>query len=202
MEKPAITTYPIHDLLRRRWSPVGFADRPIEPQKLQSLFEAARWAASSFNEQPWRFLVCPKANDPAGHRRLLACLAEANAVWAQHAPVLMLTVAKARFSHNDAPNRFAMHDVGQAIATLLVQATALGLSAHQMGGFDAAKARAAFGIPEGFEPAAAVALGYCGDPQALPDALRERELRPRERKPLADLVFEETWGRPCRPLTG
>jgi nitroreductase len=199
MKKPAITTYPIHDLVRERWSPVGFADRPVEREKLLSLFEAARWAASSYNEQPWRFIVCPKA-DPEAYGRLLGCLVAQNAAWAQHAPVLMLTVAKLRFTHNDAPNRFALHDVGQAIATLLVQATALGLHAHQMAGFDAAKACGAFGIPDGFEPVAAVALGYLGDPQALPAPLKERELLPRQRKPLNDLVFGGQWSAPSRLL--
>ena len=199
MEKPANTTHPIHDLVRRRWSPVGFADRPVEREKLLSLFEAARWAASSYNEQPWRFIVCPR-EDQEAYGRLLGCLVEQNVAWAQRAPVLMLTVAKLRFSHNDVPNRHAWHDVGQAIATLLVQATALGLHAHQMAGFDAAKARAAFGIPDGFEPVAAVALGYLEDAQALPAPLKERELRPRQRKPLTDLVFGGQWSAPSRLL--
>ncbi|MBI4537506.1 MAG: nitroreductase family protein [candidate division NC10 bacterium] len=201
MEKPAVITYPIHDLVRRRWSPVGFADRPVEREKLLSLFEAARWAASSFNEQPWRFIVCPK-NDAEAYGRLLGCLVPQNVAWAQHAPVLMLTVAKLRFSHNDLPNRHAWHDVGQAIATLLVQATALGLHAHQMAGFDAARARGAFGIPDGFEPVAAVALGYLGDPQALPEPLKEREFRPRQRKPLNDMVFGGRWSAPSLLLGG
>jgi len=195
MEKPAQTTYPIHDLIRRRWSPRAFSDRMVEPEKLQSLFEAARWAPSCFNEQPWRFIVCTKQN-PEAHAHLVGCLADANVSWAKNAPVLMLSVAKVAFSHNDKPNRHAWHDVGMAIENLIIQAMALGLWVHQMAGYDAAKARQVFAIPAGYEPVAAVAIGYAGDPQALPDALRERELGSRSRKPLSDLVFDGGWGKP------
>jgi len=194
MEKPAQTTYPIHDLIRRRWSPRAFSDRMVEPEKLQSLFEAARWAGSCFNEQPWRFIVCTK-QDPEAHRRLVGCLADANVPWAKDAPVLMLSVAKITFSHNDKLNRHALHDVGMAIQNLVIQAMALGLWVHQMAGYDAAKARQVFTIPEGYEPVAAIAIGYEGDPENLPDPLRERELGPRSRKPLSDLVFDGHWGK-------
>lgn len=198
MEKPAATSHPIHDLIRRRWSPLAFSDRMVEREKLQSLFEAARWAPSCYNEQPWRFIVCTKAN-AADHERLVGCLSEGNIPWARQAPILMLSVAKLAFTHNGKPNRHALHDVGMAIENLIIQAMDLGLWVHQMAGYDVAKARQAFAIPEGYEPVAAIALGYPGDPQSLTPQLRERELGPRSRKPLADLVFQARWGEavPC-----
>jgi nitroreductase len=195
MEKPAPVTVPIHELLQRRWSPRAFADRPVEPEKLTSLFEAARWAPSCFNEQPWRFLLCTREH-PADFRRLLGCLAEANAVWARQAPVLLLSVAKRDFSHNGKRNRHAVHDVGLAAENLVLQAVALGLCAHQMAGFDAAKARETFAIPEEFEPVAAIAVGYPGDPALLPAELQERERAPRARRPRSEILFEGQWGSP------
>ncbi len=191
--KPAETTFAIHDLLRQRWSPRAFSPRPVEPEKLQGLLEAARWAPSCFNEQPWRFIVCTK-DQPADHARLVGCLSEGNLPWAPQAPVLMLSVAKLQFTHNGRPNRHALHDVGMAVENLVIQAVALGLHVHQMAGFDAAKARTVFGIPEDHEPVAAIALGYQGDEQALPAQLRERELAPRTRKPLGETVFGGRWG--------
>jgi nitroreductase len=196
MEKPAETVHPVHELIRRRWSPLAFADKPVEPEKLQSLCEAARWAPSAFNEQPWRFVVCMRDN-PADHRRFVECLVEGNVPWAQHAPVLMLSVAKRTFSHNGSPNRHAWHDVGLAVENLILQATALGLFVHQMGGYDAAKARAAFGIPEDYEPVAAIAVGYPGEADRLPAPLKERERAARTRKPLDALIFEGQWNQPA-----
>jgi nitroreductase len=192
MEKPAEAAHPIHELILRRWSPLAFSSRPVEPATLQRLFEAARWAPSCFNEQPWRFVVCTREH-PAEHQRFVDCLAEGNVPWARNAPVLFFSVAKRTFSRNGAPNRHAWYDVGMAVENLIVQATALGLFVHQMGGFDPARARTAFGIPEDFEPVAAVAVGYPGDPESLPPALRDRELAPRTRQPLASLVFEGQW---------
>jgi len=193
MEKPAETDTPIHDLLRRRWSPRAFADRPVGADKLRSLIEAARWAPSSFNEQPWAYLVAARDN-PEEFARLLSVLIEGNIAWAQRAPVLMLSIAKLNFERNGRPNRHAYHDVGLASASLIMQATALGLVAHQMAGFDAGKARELFAIPEGWEPVAAIALGYPGEPESLPERLRSRELEPRTRKPLEEFVFTGRWG--------
>ncbi len=194
IEKPADTRYPIHELLRRRWSPRAFSDRAVDPETLRALWEAARWAPSSFNEQPWSFLVAAR-NDRAEFDRLLSCLNEGNVAWARHAPVLMLSVAKLAFDRNGRTNRHAFHDVGQAVACMTVQATSLGLFLHQMAGFDVEKAKASFAIPAGHEPVAAIALGYPGEPAALPDALRDRELAPRVRKPLEETVFAGSWGR-------
>ncbi len=201
MEKPADTDYPIHDLLKRRWSPRAFSDKPVAPETLRSLWEAARWAPSCFNEQPWYFLVATK-QDRADYDRLLACLNEGNAAWAGHAPVLMVSVARTAFQANGEPNRHALHDVGQAVANLTLQATALGLFVHQMAGFFPEKVRRAFAVPEGFEPVAAIALGYPGDPTALPEKLRQRELAPRSRRPLADFVFSGRWARTSPLVSG
>lgn len=201
MEKPAETTYPVHDLIRRRWSPLAFADRPVEAETLQSLFEAARWSPSCYNEQPWRLIVCTREH-PDDHRRLVECLASGNVPWAQHAPVLMLSVAKRTFSHNGSPNRHGWHDVGLAVENLILQATALGLFVHQMGGYDPDKARATFGIPEDYEPVAAIALGYPGDASRLPAPLQDRERGARSRKPLESLIFEGQWGRPAAAIRG
>ena len=194
MEKPAPTNHPIHDLLRQRWSPRAFAPRPVEREKLLSLLEAARWAPSSFNEQPWSFIVATK-EVPAEFEQLLNCLVDFNQGWAKAAPVLMFSVARLTFSRNDKPNRHAYHDIGLATENLALQAVALGLVAHQMAGFDGAKAREVFAIPAGFEPVAAIAVGYQGNPTTLPEKMRQGELAPRERKPMADFVFTGRWGK-------
>lgn len=193
MEKPADTASPIHDLLRRRWSPRAFSERPVEPGKLRSLFEAARWAPSSFNEQPWSFVIATKENEP-GYQGLFDCLLESNKRWAWRAPVLALSVARLTFEDDGRPNRHAFHDTGMAVFSLVIQATALGLIVHQMAGYDVEKARKDLKIPEGHDPVAMMAIGYPGDPTQLPDRLRERELRPRERKQMSELVFENSWG--------
>ena len=201
MEKPAETQYPIHDLLRRRWSPRAFSDRRVDPAIMRSLLEAARWAPSSYNEQPWSFIVATK-DDPVEFGRLLSCLVEGNIQWAQHAPVLMASVARLSFEDDGKPNRHAFHDVGLAVANLIVQATALGLVVHQMAGILPDKIRKLYGIPEGYEAVAGIALGYPGDPEILPERLRQRELAPRSRKPIQDFVFAGRWGRPSPIVTG
>lgn len=199
MENPAPASHPIHELLLRRWSPRAFDPRPVEEEKLRQLFEAARWAASSFNDQPWRFIVT-RRGEPA-HEKLVACLVPGNAAWAANAPVLALSVASLNFAYNGKPNRHAAHDVGQAVANLLVQATSLGLFAHQMAGFDAEKARESFAIPSDHEPVAAMTIGYPGDPASLPEKLRKGEGGTRTRKPLVELVFGGDWGQPASFLS-
>jgi nitroreductase len=185
--KPAETQYPIHELIRDRWSPRAFSDRPVEKEALLSLLEAARWSASSYNYQPWSFIVATKDN-PEEYNRLLSVLVEFNQGWAKSAPVLILAVAQL-INDEGKENRYAFHDVGLALGNLSLQATALGLSLHQAAGFDRDKARTEFQIPEGYAPATALVIGYAGDPQSLPEGLREKELAPRERKPLQDFVF-------------
>ena len=192
MEKLADVDHPIHDLLRRRWSPRAFSERMVEPAKLRSLFEASRWTPSSNNDQPWHFIVGTKA-EAAAYDRLFQCLKEGNKKWAFRAPVLMLSVARLKFEDEDAPNRHALHDTGMAAFSLTVQATALGLIVHQMAGFEIEKARNDLKIPSGFEPVAMIAVGYAGDPTELPDYLRERELKPRERKSITEFVSSGAW---------
>jgi nitroreductase len=198
MEKPADNQYPIHDLLRQRWSPRAFDARPIEPEKLRSLFEAARWAPSSNNGQPWRFLVATNENK-IEYDRLFNCLLEGNQKWAHRAPVLLLSVAKLQFE-DGSPNRHSLHDTGMAAENLVLQGTALGLVAHQMAGFRIDQARADCKIPEGYEPVAMIAVGYPGDPALLSEHLRAREAQPRVRKPLSELVYSATWEQPSSLL--
>ena len=187
------TQYPLHELILRRWSPRAFADRSVDPATLTRLLEAARWAPSCFNEQPWRYLVATRDN-PAEFEKMLGCLMEGNQVWAKRAPVLMISVAKLAFNHDGSPNRHAFHDVGAASAFLTFQATALGLYVHQMGGIHVDRARDVYAIPQGFEAVAGIALGYLGDPQSLPEPVRERELKPSTRQPLEAMVFGGRWG--------
>src|SRR6266851_8883182 len=187
MEKPAQTDYPILELLKRRWSPRAFSDQMVEPEKLLSLFEAARWAPSSFNEQPWYFIVATK-QEPEEHARLLSCLVEKNQQWARLAPVLMVSVAKLNFEKTGKPNRHAFHDVGLAVGNMIVQATALDLFVHQMAGFSPERVREIHGVPDGFEPVAAMAIGYAAEADVLPESFRQQELAGRSRKPIASFV--------------
>ena len=192
--KPAPTEAPIHEILTHRWSPRAFDARPVEPEKLRALFEAARWASSSYNAQPWYFIVATK-DDPENFKKVLGCFVDFNQTWAKSAPVVAISVAGMNFQHNGQPNRHSFHDVGQAAATMALQATALGLQVHQMAGILPDKARAEFHIPDAFEAVAGIALGYPGDPASLPDQLRERELSPRQRKPASSFVFTGEWGK-------
>jgi nitroreductase len=193
LKKPAETSTPIHDLIAHRWSPRAFDSKPVEPEKLRTLFEAARWAPSSYNAQPWYFIVGTK-DHPENYNRVLESLIEFNQGWAKQAPVLALSVAKLKFDDGK-PNRHAFHDVGQAAANLSLQAEALGLSVHQMAGIEAEKARKLFHIPADYEAVAGIALGYAGDPASLSEELRKRELAPRQRKPLDSFVFTGQWGK-------
>ncbi|MBX3415694.1 MAG: nitroreductase family protein [Pirellulales bacterium] len=182
----------IHDLLRRRWSPRAFEAHPVEPEQLAALFEAARWAPSCYNEQPWAFLVTSQRQHD-DFARALDTLVEFNQLWARHAPVLALSFARLTFARNGQPNNHAWYDVGQAVAHLTFQATALGLYVHQMAGFDASKVRRNFRIPDGWEPVTAIAIGSIGDPESLVPKLRDPEIAPRSRKPLAEVVFSGDW---------
>ncbi|MGD0736283.1 MAG: nitroreductase family protein [Terracidiphilus sp.] len=175
-------------IFHQRWSPRSFADRDVATADLHKVFEAARWAASSFNEQPWRFLVGTRGSE--AYTKIFNSLVEFNQAWAKSAPVLILGAAKTRFSHNDTPNRVAFYDLGAAASYLTLQAAALGISTHQMAGFDPDAARKAFGIPEVYELGAVIALGYLGEPAALPnEQMKTQETAPRTRKPLKEFVF-------------
>jgi uncharacterized protein (DUF924 family)/nitroreductase len=191
MRKKASSDHRIVDPLSERWSPRSFSERPVDGLTLRRLFEAARWAPSCFNEQPWQFIV---ARDDDARQRVAACLTEKNRRWAAVAPILGLVCARTTFSAHDRPNRHYAYDTGQAMAGFAAQATTLGLSLHQMAGFDADAARTAFGVPDGVEPLCAFALGYAADPGLLPEDLQERERAPRRRKPQSDFVYEGRHG--------
>ncbi len=194
-EKRASTDYPISELIAERWSPYAFDNRLVPDADLRSLFEAARWAPSSYNEQPWSYIVATRDNSEQ-FQRLLSCLVDANQVWAQAAPVLALGVVSLKFARNAKDNRAAVHDLGLASGNLVLEATARGLFVHQMIGILPDRAREIYGIPEGYEAWTGIAIGYRGDPTSLPDPLRERERAPRQRKPLQEFVFNGKWGNP------
>ena len=182
-------------VILERWSPRSFAERDVSAENLRILFEAARWAASSYNEQPWRFLVGRRGSGT--HQKIFESLGDFNKAWAKTAPVLILGATRTTFSHNNSPNPVALYDLGAAAATICYQATALGLHSHQMAGFDRDVARKLFNIPEDFMTGAVMALGYQGEPSALElDSQREQETKPRTRKPVSEFVFS-AWNQPA-----
>lgn len=187
MKKPADNNHPIHELLERRWSPRAFSDRPEEMDKLLSILEAARWAPSSYNEQPWNFIIATKLH-PKGYNKLLDCLLEGNRKWAKSAPILILSIAKLNFDESGEPNRHASHDVGLAVANLVFQAVHLNLHVHQMAGIDLKKTIQTFDIPNTHEPVAAIAIGYYGELDQLGEKLKDREFSDRNRKLLSEIV--------------
>lgn len=193
-DKTAQTDFPIHALIKNRWSPRAFAAKKVEPQKLQNLFEAARWAPSSFNEQPWRFIVGQKGEK--AYDNIMEALMDGNKAWAHTAPVLLLVASKQRFSLYDKPNAVYQYDAGQAIAYLSMQATAEGLYVHQMGGIFPEKAQQLFQVPEGYEVLTAAAIGYIGQPDSLPENLQGPEKETRTRKPAEEIVFGDAFGKP------
>jgi nitroreductase len=194
--KQATSEYPIQKLLADRWSPYGFEDRPVPEADLNSLFEAARWAPSSYNEQPWTYFVATRKT-PGEFERLLSCLVPANQAWAKAAPVLVLGVVNLRFAKTNKDNRAAVHDLGLASANLVIEATARGLSVHQMIGILPDRARELYQIPEHTEAWTAMAIGYKANAESLPTGLKERDMAPRSRKPTSQFVFTGSWGQPA-----
>lgn len=195
-EKRAITAVPITDLLARRWSGRAYdRSRPVRREQLLALLEAARWAPSCFGDQPWRYIVFDRSSDGAGWQAALDCLAEGNRTWAVDAPVLILALADSRFVHNDKPNRWAQYDSGAASMSICVQAASFGLMTHQMGGFDAERARSSFAVPERYLPMAMMSVGYQLPEQAIPADRIEGERAPRARRPLGEGFFAGRWGR-------
>jgi len=180
------------ELIRRRWSPRTFNGKDVEPWKLKTLFEAASWAASCFGEEPWRFIVASRAEKPE-FDRMLGLLVEKNQAWAQHAGALAISFGKRTFTRSGQPDRFGLHDTGTAFGQLSLQAVALGLQVHGMGGFDAARTRTEFNVPEDFEVGAAIAIGYVDGPGDPPEG--------RKRRPLPEIVFTGDWGKPA-PFLG
>ena len=200
MMKTALTDFPVHELVVGRWSPYAFDACPVSVEDLRSLFEAARWAPSSYNEQPWSYVVATR-DEPEAFQRLLSCLVEPNQAWARAAPALALGVVSERFRRNDRPNTAAEHDLGLAAGNLLLEATARGLYVHQMIGILPDLARELYAIPDGFRALTGIAIGYPGDPGGLPEQLRERDLEARTRRPLREFVFSDSWGSPSSILT-
>lgn len=200
MQKPIESAFPLTDLIRQRWSPLAFSEKRIPTEILGSLFEAARWAPSSYNEQPWVFLVATQ-DQPEEFRRMASCLVEANRDWAQRAYCLAISCTRLAFARNGKPNRHAYHDVGLATENLILQAQSQGIACHPMAGFDALAARELFQIPTTHDAVAALAIGYQAENLlGLDEALQQREQGPRVRKPLTDTVFTGTWGRFAGPF--
>ncbi len=200
MEKIASADHPIHPLIAQRWSPRAFSNTPVPRDVLAQVLEAARWAASCYNDQPWMFVVA-RQDQPDFYQKVLECLVPFNQSWAKSAPVLMIGLAQKTFKHNGKPNDWHEYDLGQAVANLCVQATALGLQVHQMAGFDPAAVVSTLAVPETVTPKVMIALGYPGDPAQLPEDLREKELAARSRYPLTSFVYGPTWGSPADFLT-
>ncbi len=199
MKKPASTSVTINQTIANRWSPRAFdASKTVSHEQITALLEAARWAPSCFGDEPWRFIVWDKNTDAKNWQLAFDCLAPSNQTWVKNAPVLMLICADSLFGHNQTPNRWGQYDTGAAAENLCLQASSMGLAAHQMGGFNADAAREAFKIPAQITPMAMVAVGYEGDANDLPEELKTRELAARKRKPLGELFFEGTWDKPIK----
>lgn len=195
MPRSASPDYPVNELISKRWSPYAYSNRLIPRADLRSIFEAARWAASSFNEQPWRYLVASR-DQSQQFERMLSCLLDGNQAWAREAPTLAIGCARTTFSRNNKPNRVAQHDLGLASASLSLEAISRGVHVHQMAGILPDKAREIFAIPQEFEPVTALAMGYWAGPNAGSRELQARDAGERSRRPQADFVFGGTWGRP------
>ena len=181
----------VNSIIKDRASTVAFSKTTLEPHILESIFEAARWAPSSYNEQPWRYIYARKGT--VAFESILNNLVPQNHVWAKEAPVLIVAVLSKYIERNGRPNKYAWYDLGQSVANLSSQATATGLKMRQMGGFNSEKLSLAFDISEEFEPATVIAIGYPGNPDDLEPALKQRELGIRKRKALDEIVFKESW---------
>ncbi len=193
IEKSTPLSYAVHPLIERRWSPRAFAQKPVEREKIQRFLEAARWAPSSSNEQPWRFII--GLRDDETYKKIFDTLVEFNQLWAKTAPVLLLAIGNTRSIKDPSKqNRIFKYDVGQAVTNLTFQATADGLFVHQMGGFDTKKAAELFNVPETFEVLTAIAVGYIGDPEVLHPNLKEMEYTERKRQNLPEMVFSGRFG--------
>ena len=195
MDRKAQTSVAISDLLASRWSPRAYdANRGVSREQLAALLEAARWAPSCNGDEPWRYLVWDRSRDEQGWQKAFECLSDNNRKWCKNVPVLMLSCAGSIYAHSGKPNRFGQHDTGMADLSIALQAVTLGLVAHQMGGYDAQKARETFAIPEDYTPMAMIAVGYQASPDVLDEETKKKELKPRSRKPLTAHFFEGAWG--------
>jgi len=195
--RTATTSVPLTSLLADRWSPRAFDGDPVASDDVAALLEAARWAPSANNYQPWRFLVGQTTTDGADatHKGIFDALAEFNQVWASAAPVLVAAITEVE--HEDGSAReIAPYELGLAVSQLTIEAAARGLVVHQMGGFDADQVSATFGVPPQYRTVVVLAVGRLGDPESLPAWAAERESAPRERKPLAEIAFADAFGSP------
>lgn len=198
MKKIAHTRVPIHDLIANRWSGRAYdAGKPVMREQVIALLEAARWAPSCYGDQPWRFVIWNKTEDAAGWQAAFETLSPGNQTWVKDAPLLVLVCADTLFNHNGQPNRWAQYDTGAAAENLCLQAVALGLMAHQMGGFDAENIRAVAGVPTQFTPMAVISVGVPADPSTFGPEVVEREFAPRKRRELGELFFAGQWGKPA-----
>ena len=196
LAKPATPATPIHDLIAQRWSPRAFdAHKPVSAAQIRALLEAARWAPSCNGDEPWRYIVWDRTRDPAAWQKAFDCLAEGNQAWVKNTPLLIAAGATAHFRHNGKDNRWAQYDTGAASVSICLQAVALGLAAHQMGGFDAQKLHAAFAIPGDITLMAMIAVGHQAAPDILEGEVCAREIAPRQRQPLGALFYDAAWGK-------
>lgn len=191
MKKSTEIHSPVLDVIQNRRSRRAYTDQPVEQEKIQSLFEAARWAPSSVNEQPWIYVYATK--DQELYEKIYSSLNESNQVWVQNAPLLIASLVRNKFIRNDRPNGAARYDLGGANAFLSLQATHLGLNVHQMGGFDILKLRANLNVPDEYDPVIVMAIGYPGQPDILPEHLKLRELAPRERYVQQEFVMNSAF---------
>ena len=195
MLKTAITQQSIHDIIARRWSPRAYdASKPVRREQLIALLEAARWAPSCYGDEPWRFIVWDRNHDAAAFQKGFDCLGEFNQGWVKNAPVLMVVLASDKFRKGTL-NRWGQFDAGAAAENLYLQAVALGLVAHPMGGFDADKVQQVFNVPQGFVPMAMIAVGYLAEADTLQGDLHSSEVAARQRRPLAENFFDGAWGK-------
>jgi nitroreductase len=190
--KIAKTDYPINEIIAKRWSARAFSTRPVEFSKLLSVLEAARWAPSSRNEQPWRYIVFTDDN-PDMLKKAQSVLKEIND-YAKRAPILICAISKKTYSENGSPNRLHFHDLGAANENMFLEAFNQGLIMHEMGGFDVQKARQTFDVPDDYEIGIMIAIGYQDTYHVLPERLRHKVFTPRERKPLSEIAFIEKIG--------
>ena len=195
--KPAVTSQPIDPLIQKRWSGRAFVEnQPVSREQIIALLEAARWAPSCWNDQPWRYIVFDRFHNKDAWQKAFECLSEGNQKWVIQAPVLLIAFADTRFTRNGKPNRWGQHDTGAASTSLCLQAASMGLMAHQMGGYDRDKVRETFAVPDQFDIMSMIAVGYpANEDQINPDEL-ERELEPRERAPLGEHFFDSSWKNP------
>jgi nitroreductase len=199
MRKPAITQVPIDSTLAERWSGRAYdANKAITSEQTVALLEAARWAPSCMGDQPWRIVVWDKNIDPVAWQMAFDCLAPSNQSWVQHSPLLLLICADTLFTKNAQPNRWAEYDTGAAAQNLCLQATSMGLMAHQLGGFDVQKTRESFNIPTQFTLMAMIAVGYPVNESAIPEDLLARETAERTRRPLGELFYQGAWEKPIK----